>query len=544
MAVTILFDGNRFRAASGFADKDGLKACGFRWDSSSYAWVTPDASTVSRYLARYPETKLHHSAARLVIADNERVRVRAELATMDDTEGPSFLYPYQRVGVRWLANGSVILSDALGLGKTPQTICAADEVGATRVLVIAPKSLLYQWTREIEKFSRGSSYIMSRVGDIPDGVRWVVTNYETVAPRLQRLKAWAPEVLIVDEAVRIKNRKAQRTQKLWELAASAGVVWLITGTPIRNRPAEIWSLLRTLDPDTFQNDRSSDPDEGGFWRFARTYCDVYDNGYGLEVGDLKPEAVDDFRRMLAPYLLRREKSLLKLPPLSREEIRLPMTEKQARAYSKAEDGILLLAPDDLQEDIPNMLSQLTRLRQIATDPSLCGAPGESAKTEWLTDFLDGEGQGHKVIAFCPYASYLHKLKELFGPRVAIVTGSISGKDRETYLAEFRDNPDCQVLLMSEAGVEGLNLQVADVVVWLSLPWTPDTLEQGTARAWRHGQEKEVHEILLLHDDSIDEDMRRVLTRKEKVANQALALREVLLELRERRGVDEAEQASN
>lgn len=473
----------------------------------------------------HPDTEVTEAArARLDEVD----RLRAEAALYHDMQFPSLplrlkegvrLLPYQEAGVAYLVRfGRAILADWLGAGKTAQAVVAADQMGG-RVLVVCPKSLVYQWVHEgIERFSIDpDASVLERKGEVPRS-RWVVTNYETVTARLGDLVRQDFSVLIGDEAVRVKNPNAKRTRAFVQLSRRVPKLILITGVPIRNRLEELFRLLQIVDPRTFNS----------WMQFYSLFLQTRVTPWGTEVVGIKPSMEEEFHRLLLPYVLRRERAkLLELPPVTEEVVYVPLETKAKNAYRSMEKrfvaemvgGDLLVAP--------TKLSQLVRLRQIAQDPALVGLPGESSKTRWIEEWLEDHGEFHKLFVVTPFAGYARRLYATlarFSP--ALITGEQSLSEREQAKKRINQDRNCRVLIgVDSVAGEGLNLQEGpDAVVFAGLPWTPDLVDQAVARLHRMGRTRPVHVYKLVAPGTIDEDQLSVLERKEAIAKKALALK--------------------
>src|SRR5690554_6906427 len=245
------------------------------------------------------------------------------------------LDPYQEEGVQMLLERKrFILADEMGLGKTIQAIEAAnrihDKTREARVLIVTKKSLVNQWGNELMTWGRylPSIQVITTQSEIDPDYVWSITNYETVVKRVDELRNLF-DVLIVDEAQYIKNRYnpsnkknpgPQRTKAIWEIAKHPEFVWLLTASPMRNKPAELWSLLHCLDPKEFRS----------YWRYVQEYLRTWNNGFGIEVGGVKNSKKKAFGALLDRWLLRREKVILDLPPVSFENVLVGMTNRQAR----------------------------------------------------------------------------------------------------------------------------------------------------------------------------------------------------------------------
>lgn len=439
---------------------------------------------------------------------------------------PPKLMPHQEEGVEWLVRvRRGILADEMGLGKTAQALHAADRLDAERVLIVTKKSLTWNVVAEIEKWELdGEVQILTTRTPLSETARWIITNYETAVRRRDLLeRTW--DVLIVDEAHRIKNPRAQRTQAVWKLSRQAPFVWLLTGTlVVNNRPDEVWALLHALDRRRYSS----------YWKWRKEYCleeDVWAGGRVVAtrvVGVKNPEAL---RRELSQHVLQRSKAELNLPPKVYETIRVRMEGKQARMYRQmlksymAEaGGQVLLAK--------NAMVRLLRLQQITADPRLLGDNAKSAKTEAILELLEDETETRKALVFAPFAQYIKLLEgdlKAKGIGVVRITGDVSASERQKAAQAFQEDPSVRVLCGTyEALGEGLNLTAADLVIHASLPWRPTDMWQAEDRAHRTGQTKTVQVISVVADGSVDEYVAKALEKKVGVID-ALALYQEILE---------------
>lgn len=511
---------------SNYNERQAIKAAGGRWDADRRCWRLPEDADL-RSLAGAVPLFLTPEAKAFLAARAERERLLASLHLAEDAslrfpvEG---LSPYQRVGAKFLATaGRAILADDMGLGKTAQAVRACEEVGARRVLVVCPKSLLYNWEAEIGRWGGDGSVglLLSSDAAVPEG-RYIVTNYEAAAKHVDALLEAGFEALIVDEATRIKNRKTARTRTVWRLAEAIRYVWLLTGTPIHNQPGELWSLLHSLSPDYYSS----------YWRFVERYCVVEDTGWGRQIVGVKD--LDGLARELGPRMLRRTKELLHLPPLSFETVRVRLGGEQARIYRELETKLISEVSDGNIIVTPSVLSQLTRLRQVACTPALIGGPDEAAKTETLLELLEDLAERHKVLVFTTFAQYvewLFRRNDFLFYKAVRITGEDGDKDRWEAVRQFQEDPECRVLIGTIGAMgEGLNLQAADVVIFLNKDWVPATNEQAVARAYRRGQEKPVHVISLEAANTVDQHVEALLARKKGVISQVEAAEAVLKSL--------------
>lgn len=494
-----------------YAYKERLKQLGAKWMPELKAWKVPP--TVDPTQLDIPII-MSQRAERWLNSEAAKIQHLANLHFAKDAvvKYPQGLLPYQRVGVRFLADAtSCILADDVGLGKTAEAIRAAMEVRARRVLVVTKKTLLYNWIHEIKRWAGIDAFVLTTQNRLPMPTPlaiWIVTNYETVVKRLDELLETYFNVLIVDEASAIKNRKAQRSKAVHKLAKKIQYVWLLTATPAPNHPTEMWSLLHCIRPDVYTS----------YWKWVDSHCE-WDYSYwgGREIGGVKDPK--KLAKELAPLMLRRDKSLLDLPPVTWENVWLDTEGEQRRIYRELRTRFLAVLDEERIITAPSVLAQLTRLRQVVCSPALVGGPDESVKTNALLDLLEELTPNHKVLIFTTFAEYvkllLPKLKE-FG--TVHITGDMSTKARAEAVERFNKNEDCRVLIGTiQAAGEGLNLQAADVVVFLNKSWVPAENEiQAVGRAHRQGQTKPVHVMNLLMKSTVDEYVEEVLTMKKEM----------------------------
>lgn len=425
-----------------------------------------------------------------------------ELRRLQSAEDALIVYgdgidAYQKVGVKFLTLAKrAILGDPVGIGKSAQVIRACYEVGATRVLIITKKSYIRNIQLQVQEWGYNRHKI-----------RWEFTNYEQVARHPENFKG-NYDVVIVDEAIALKNRKAKRTIALKKLCARVPYVWLVTGTLIRNRPTELWSLLNILYPKVYTS----------YWNFVNKYCEVEPNRWGgLDVLGIKESMRDALADELSTILIRRSKSIIHLPPLSEETIYVKNSTGQDKVYQKLLKDFYVILGDTVVRT-PNVLSQLTRLRQVACCPSLIGGKAESAKTELVLSLLEDYAPDNKIIVFATYREYAEHLAGLTAEYDSVlITGNVPVPKRNEAVDIFDRHPSCRVLVGTYGAMsESLNIQTANIVIHANPEWVPDQVEQATGRAWRRGQTRPVHAIHLVTEGTIEEHIVALLGQKRQV----------------------------
>lgn len=426
------------------------------------------------------------------------------------------LYGYQLEGALFLASrGRAILGDDMGLGKTIQTMAAieilARRCGVERVLVIAPASVKYQWETEIQKFTDRSVQVIDGTSAQRDSryrhpAFYRLINYESAMRDLEKLNAWQPDVIVLDEAQRIKNWESKTTRAVKKLRSRYAIV--LTGTPLENRLEELYSIVQFVD------DRRLGP----AFQFLNDHRILGPDGTLQGYRNL--EAI---RERLSPILLRRTRTAVlgQLPARTDSTLVVEMGEEQRRLYNEHQHTLALLLQRKYLGEMERrrVLCALTNLRMLCDSAALVDSTiPQAPKLEELEERLrEWMGSGpHKVVVFSQWERMLQLTETVLqrlGLGYVLLSGSVAGKDRRALIERFRSDPDCRVFLSTDAGGTGLNLQVADIVVNLESPWNPAVLEQRIARVHRLGQHRPVQVYHLVTRDSIEERVQRVLSRK-------------------------------
>lgn len=438
------------------------------------------------------------------------------------------LYPYQRQGMLHLAlTGRALLADEMGLGKTVQAIGAAELLarlaGIERVLVVSPASLKTEWEEQIAKFTDRPIRLVqgtraSRLGQYGPGAFFYLVHYEQVLADFDAIEErLAPDLVILDEAQRIKNWQAKTAQAVKRLESPYAFV--LTGTPLENRIDELYSIVQFLDPTLF----------GPLFRFNRDFYELDDRGRPVGTRNL-----GELSRRLAPVFLRRRKDEVEgqLPGRTDKHYFVPMDPEQELRYQEVERRVARLAAEAARRPLtPAELAELQRrlscLRMLCDTPYILDAdcrvcPKLVELREILGEVLADPKA--KVLIFSEWVRMLELVRGLAGELevgFAWHTGSVPTDERRREIRRFKDDPACRLFLSTDSGGVGLNLQAANVVVHLDLPWNPAKLEQRTARAWRKHQTRPVQVLYLVTEESIEHRMIPLLERKQSLADRVL-----------------------
>jgi superfamily II DNA or RNA helicase len=438
------------------------------------------------------------------------------------------LLPYQRDGMMHLAFGErALLADEMGLGKTVQAIAACELLarrkGIERVLVVCPASLKAEWEEQIGRFTdRPSKAIFGSRADRLTHYRrpsfFNIVNYEQVLTDAEDINAiLAPDVVVLDEAQRIKNWQTKTARRVKQL--SSPYAFVLTGTPLENRIDELYSIVQYLDPELV----------GPLFRFNREFYALDDRGRPVGYKNLA-----ELRARVATVMLRRRKADVEgeLPARTVTNYFVAMADEQRRRYdeysARAARLIQLARKRPLRpEEFERLQRYLACMRMICDTPAILDPTCRvSPKLEELERVLGDliEEPSAKIIVFSEWERMLAMVRELAGEMgidAAWHTGSVPQQRRRAEIVRFKNDPTCRLFLSTDSGSLGLNLQVASAVVNVDLPWNPARLEQRIARAWRKHQQRTVMVVNLVCEDSIEHGMVHLLGAKQALADGVL-----------------------
>lgn len=452
------------------------------------------------------------------------------------------LLPYQMDGIAFAVGaGRAILADDMGLGKTIQGIGVAELLarlaGIERVLVICPASLKSQWRDEVHRFcdrpvqlvagsgpERASQYLKPEF--------FTVCNYEQVLRDLDLIERAEWDLIILDEGQRIKNWESKTSQVMRSLQSRFALV--LSGTPLENRLEELYTVVKFVDPRRL----------GPAYRFLHQHRIVSDRGRVEGYRDL-----DKLREDLRPILLRRTRNevMRELPERSTSIVRIPPTREQKDLHDGAMQAVAQITSKKFltEMDLLRLQKHLLIARMAADGTFLVDKqpPGFSSKLDRLEELLaDLAAQGdRKIVLFSEWRSMLNLIEPVLcrvGLDSVRLDGQVPQQKRPAIVRRFQQDPDCRVILMTNAGSTGLNLQAANTVINVDLPWNPAVLEQRIARAHRMGQKNPVHVYLLVTEDTLEEKLLNTLAAKQDLALAALDARSDVTQVELRSGMEE------
>lgn len=521
------------RALLRFCESDG------RLRDVSAAGVDAFLRTCGRLNAIHPgSVRVSRAVERWHAGQTRREALARQIGEFRDEQGDEgrwpflkqTLYPYQREGALHLAGkGRALLADEMGLGKTVQAIAGAlllkEVAGIRRTLVVVPASLKGEWEEQIAFFSDASSESLYGMRQFrlaryaKSEAFFLIANYEQVTRDWQEINdILKPDLVILDEAQRIKNWKTKTARNIKSLASDYAFV--LTGTPLENRIDELYSLVDFVDPQIF----------GSLFRFNRRFYSFDAHG--------KNEGMDNLAKLheaVAPVLLRRRKAAVEdeLPGRLTKTYKTGMTPEQERRYAAHLQEVAALYETGKRRPLSpkeqeRLQIELGLMRMLCdscyiTDREIKDSP-KLDEFEKVLDDLFADDPARKVIVFSEWTRMLDLLIERLDRKrigFALHTGAVPQKKRREEIRRFKEDPDCRLFLASESGGVGLNLQTASVVVNLDLPWNPAKLEQRIARAWRKNQTRDVLVVNMVAGGTIEERMLQTLSFKQGLADYVL-----------------------
>jgi hypothetical protein len=455
------------------------------------------------------------------------------------------ILPYQLDGIAFAAGaGRAILADDMGLGKTLQGIGVAEllarEAAIRKVLIVCPASVKSQWRSEILRFSERDCQIVlggakQRAAQYENECFFTICNYEQVLRDILAIERAKWDLIVLDEGQRIKNWEARTTQTMKSLRSPFALV--LSGTPLENRLDDLFSVVEFID------DRRLGP----AFRFFNRHRVTDEKGKVLGYKDL-----DLLRENLRPVLLRRTRSAVMkdLPPRTTEIVRIPPTDEQAGielAQMQIVSSIVRKAYIS-EMDLLRLQKALLLARMNADSTYLVDKqpPGFSSKLERLEELLEelAAEEARKIVLFSEWTTMLSLIErqlKRFKLDYVRLDGSVPQKKRQQLVHQFQRDPACRVFLTTNAGSTGLNLQAANTVINVDLPWNPAVLEQRIARAHRMGQKNPVQVYLLVTEGTIEEKLLGTLSAKHDLALAALDMESDVREVALASGIEELKQ---
>lgn len=513
--------------SGGFETRHIPKAAKFRWNPETKTWWTDQITTAVTLLEFAEGDDLVELTNMKNTMDG---RLADSSATDSDIEVPipdgKEYYGYQKAGIAYaLKNKNVLIADDMGLGKTVQAIGVINsEPSINRVLIVCPSSLKHNWRKELEAWLTRdlSTAILTTKNTQPIDRDILIINYDILAS--EKMK-WVSELdydlIIADEAHKVKNKKAKRSAAYYALAKKVDRKLMLTGTPILNRPIELFYIIESLGFDM------------DYWRYARRYCDAKKTkGFWDMSGSSNLEELQ--MKLRQTIMVRRQKAdvLTELPPKRRQIIELDP--EKYKDYIEAEQDLLNgVAPGFKSEDyepdsnLDDFEARVGSLREMsAADVAEIAKLRHQtalAKVPDVVEHLKGVlEEVDKVIVFAHHRDVLTSIHEAFNGSSVILMGGMKDDDKDMSVTKFQTDPDIRVFVGSiQAAGVGLTLTAASVVIFAELDWVPANLTQAEDRAHRIGQTDSVLVQHIVIDGSIDSTLAKRIVGKQNIIDKAL-----------------------
>lgn len=534
-AITVIKKGEKYVAMFRFdyETKDRVKAAGFRFDGSAKEWWTTDP-----YIAAKLDSNIEPRNDTVIVPPKH---TNGAFVAPDGLE----YLPYQKAGIEFMATRTeILLADEMGLGKTIQAIGLINALESVKkVLIVCPASLKINWKNELMRWCTRSFTIHV----IDPGSEWVpadivILNYEQVGKHRQAIDNVRWDLLICDESHYLKNSKSQRTESIigrWHDEPAKRIYPIraerrlfMTGTPVLNRPKELWTTVRALDRRGLGND----------WHHFHThYCAGYKDQFGWQIdGASNLGELQD--RLRSSIMIRRKKAdvLTELPPKRRQIILLePMTAGAKQALKNEEE---LLETEEKIKEMEREIEKLSVNQAAAAYKEAvqklssyqATAFGESAKIRHRTalaklpmvmshlcdPILESE---EKIVVFAHHHDVIDYLVEglaEFG--VVHFDGRTGMSERQDAVEAFQNDPKVRVIVGSIGAMgSGWTLTAASYVAFCELDWVPGNLNQAEDRLHRIGQDESVLVQHLMLNGSFDGRMAKSVMHKQGVIERAV-----------------------
>lgn len=482
-----------------------------------------------------PSFKCYDDALDFIIqkrADERRASRATALAkkadALDGLVGAR-LFPYQKEGVLFAFQaGRCLLADEMGLGKTLQAIATAElyrrEFGISSVIIVCPTSLKYQWRAEIRKFTQSTVHVVEgpahkrRLQYQDTEHFYKILTYNVVARDYPYINAAIPDLIILDEAQRIKNWDTKIARAVKRLEAPYRIA--LTGTPLENKLEDLYSIVQFLDqyllgPLYLLLFRHQIKDENGMLRGYRNLQEVYE--------------------ALKNVMIRRRKSevMKQIPERIDQQLLVPMTPRQREMHNSYDADVAQLVAKWRrmgflnEKDRQRLLSLLSLMRMSCNSTYLVDQQTRhDTKIDELFYILEEylTEPEKSVVVFSQWERMTRLVAQELEERdipFAYLHGGVPSAKRGDLLDQFREDKDCRVFLSTDAGGVGLNLQKASLIVNLDLPWNPAVLEQRIGRVFRIGQKRTVQVVNLISEGTIEHRMLYTLQFKSSLAEAVL-----------------------
>ena len=435
------------------------------------------------------------------------------------------LFDFQKIGAGFLVTTkSSLLGDEPGVGKSIQSLAAILINESKKNLIFCPPTLKLNWEDEIKKWNINKKIIIisgnkkQREKQWSEDADFYIINYELLLRDILYIRKIEWDYIIADEATRVSNPKTKQSKLIKTIKAKYRIA--LTGTPLSNSIQDVWNILDFCTPNLL----------GTYWQFTKKYCDK--DRFGNIIGY---KNLSELKKHIADNMLRRRKKdvLHELPERLYETLYIEFDPEERKIYEAIRDEIV----EELKEYevnrvlndkyLSNALVKMVRLKQAADSIELISNHTFSSKVNALKELLtDIIHEDNKVLVFTQFSQMADILmRELKQYKPLLISGKVKQEDRHKNAEAFQNNNINKIMIMTEAGGFGLNLQRANYIVHYDLPWSISKMEQREGRAHRIGQTSNLTVFRLIAQNTIDEYVLKILHRKQKLSEDILSDKE-------------------
>ena len=483
------------------------------WDVREKVWVAPKSGAILQFANKYGfevEESLRSELQKFV--DDYAELLEASTRQESDFDVPGLamqLLPYQRAGVEYaLKTRRTFIADAMGLGKTAQAIATAYANDSFPVLVVCPASLKENWRREIKRWCPERTAVVINSQDELTIADFIIINYDIVWRYLEQLKFANLQGLICDESHFVKKSSTKRTKAVKTISRmipDSGLIILLSGTPILNRPVELVPQLDIL---------GALSKLGGQWAFLRRYTNAKKTRFGWDFSGHSNLGELNIRMRQICYIRRTKDEVLKdLPEKQRNTVYIETDPKNWKDYKLAEGDLIAY----LKQNGYKANDSAEHLRRTNILKRLSGEAKLASVFEWVDSFL--ESTDRKLVIFAHHKVIVKQLADRYGG--LRISGDTELSDRQAAVDAFQGDPSKRVIVLNiKAGGVGLTLTAASDVLFVEQAWTPGEHDQAEDRCHRFGQKNNVQIYYMLASETIDEYIYDLIQQKRKVVDAA------------------------
>ncbi len=418
-------------------------------------------------------------------------------------------YPFQSEclnEIEWF-NGRALCALDMGLGKTPLSFFYLLRHPTLRpAVVVCPAAVKYQWQDTIQENTSLSVTVLSgkRAQKIYHPPDVIVINYDILTDWVEELKRIRPRIVIIDECQMVSNHTTKRTKAVHQLCKGIKFILALSGTPLQNRPIELWSVLFLLCPKLFRSR----------FRFAQRYCSPKLTPWGWQYRGAT-HSLELNKLLLESCMVRRrtEDVLSDLPPMIRSVVPLPIRDRME--YQRANSDFLNWL-SALDSDAAKRAARAETVTKVGYLLRLCAQLKLAGVVEWVNSFFsDRDG---KLILFAIHKEMISNLRKMCGVTSVVIDGDTPPAERKRIVQQFQEDSQTRLLIgniqAAGTGIDGLQ-KVCDTVAFIEIPWRPGVLTQAERRIWRIGSTSTAWVYYLISHNTIEEILCKIVQQKQE-----------------------------